>query len=237
MTLEIMKKFGIKYQWNGNEIRIEAQSYKPISYSVEADWSGASYWYAMAALSERCDLHLKGLRLKSLQGDSIQAEWFEKYFGLVSRQEGDSVRVTKGKEVVSKKLNLNFIENPDIAQTFVVLAIGKRLPFHFAGLKTLKIKETDRIAALKNECAKLGVMLTEPEEGELAWNGEIEPSLLQAEPVIATYNDHRMAMAFAPVAFVKGSIRIEDAMVVTKSYPSFYEDLRKVGFEAETVTL
>lgn len=236
MTLEIMKKFGIKYRWNGNEIRIEAQAYKPISYSVEADWSGASYWYAMAALSERCDLHLKGLRLKSLQGDSVQAEWFEKYFGLISRQEGDSVRVTKSKEVALKKLNLNFIEYPDIAQTFVVLAIGKRLPFHFTGLKTLKIKETDRIAALTTECAKLGVMLTEPAEGELAWNGEIDQSLVPNEPVIATYHDHRMAMAFAPVALFNGFIRIEDAMVVTKSYPSFYEDLRKVGFETETVT-
>ncbi|MCK9412068.1 MAG: 3-phosphoshikimate 1-carboxyvinyltransferase [Prolixibacteraceae bacterium] len=236
MTLGIMKKFGIKYRWNGNEIHIEAQTYKPISYSVEADWSGASYWYTMAALSERCDLHLKGLRLKSLQGDSVQSGWFEKYFGLVSRQEGDSVRVTKGKEVILKKLNLNFIENPDIAQTFVVLAIGKRLPFHFTGLKTLKIKETDRIAALKNECAKLGALLTEPEEGELAWNGEIETSLVQDEPVIGTYNDHRMAMAFAPVAMFNGSIKIEDGMVVTKSYPSFYKDLRKVGFQAETIT-
>jgi len=236
MTLEIMKKFGIKHRWNGNEIRIEAQPYKPISYAVEADWSGASYWYAMAALSERCDLHLNGLRLKSLQGDSVQAEWFEKYFGLISRQEGDSVRVTKSKEVILKKLSLNFIEYPDIAQTFVVLAIGKRLPFHFTGLKTLKIKETDRIAALTTECAKLGVMLTEPAEGELVWNGKIEPSLVQNEPVIATYHDHRMAMAFAPVAMFNSSIRIEDAMVVTKSYPSFYEDLCKVGFEGKTVT-
>jgi 3-phosphoshikimate 1-carboxyvinyltransferase len=99
----------------------------------------------------------------------------------------------------------------------------------------LKIKETDRIAALTTECAKLGVMLTEPEEGELAWNGKIEPSLVPNEPVIATYHDHRMAMAFALVAMFNGSIGIEDAMVVTKSYPSFYEDLRKVGFETETV--
>jgi len=235
MTLGIMKKFGIKYQWSGNEIRIEAQTYKPISYSVEADWSGASYWYAMAALSERCDLHLKGLRLKSLQGDSVQAEWFEKYFGIISRQEGESVRVTKGKESTLKKLSLNFIEYPDIAQTFVVLAIGKQLPFHFTGLKTLKIKETDRIAALQCECSKLGVRLTEPAEGELAWNGEFDQSIAQAEPVIGTYHDHRMAMSFAPVAMFNGPIRIDDAMVVTKSYPSFYKDLGKVGFKMETV--
>ena len=236
MTLHLMKKFGIKYQWKGNEIRIREQTYKPISYTVEADWSGASYWYAMAVLSGPCNLYLKGLYLNSLQGDAVLAEWFEHYFGIKSRQDGDSVRLTKNKEVFLKRLDLNFIENPDIAQTFVVLAIGKKLPFHFSGLKTLKIKETDRIAALKNECAKLGVALTEPAEGELAWDGTINETLVQKEPVIATYDDHRMAMAFAPVAIFSGSVRIGDAMVVTKSYPSFYDDLRKVGFAVEAVT-
>jgi 3-phosphoshikimate 1-carboxyvinyltransferase len=236
MTLKLMKKFGIRYHWSGNEIRIEAQDYKPISYTVEADWSGASYWYAMAALSERCDLYLKGLYLNSLQGDAIQTEWFEKYFGIRSRQEGDSVRLTRDKAVAIKKLNLNFIENPDIAQTFVVLAIGKKLPFHFTGLKTLKIKETDRIVALKNECVKLGALLTEPADGELAWDGLIDETLSHQEPLISTYDDHRMAMAFASVALFKGTIRIEDAMVVTKSYPAFYDDLCKVGFQVETVT-
>jgi 3-phosphoshikimate 1-carboxyvinyltransferase len=236
MTLQLMRKFGIKYQWNGNEIRIEAQSYKPVPYSVEADWSGASYWYAMASLSDRCDLHLKGLQLNSLQGDAIQAAWFEKYFGIKSRQEGDAVRLTKNREVSIKLLKLDFIENPDIAQTFAVLAIGKKLPFHFAGLKTLKIKETNRIAALQNECARFGVVLTEPSEGELAWNGSITDQLIANEPVIATYDDHRMAMAFAAAALFTGSVRIEDPMVVTKSYPYFYEDLQKVGFKVETVT-
>jgi len=237
MTLELMAKFGIKYQWIGNEIRVETQNYKPISYSVEADWSGASYWYALAALSGHCDLYLKGLRLKSLQGDAIQAVWYDRYFGIRSRQDGDSVRLTKEKQVPQKLLNLNFLENPDIAQTFVVLAIGKKLPFHFSGLKTLKIKETDRIAALKKECAKLGVKLTEPTDGELAWDGIVDENLFQHNPVIATYDDHRMAMAFAPAALFNGYVRIEDAMVVTKSYPSFYEDLKVVGFKAEAVTL
>ncbi len=236
MTLQLMKKFGIRHQWSGNEIRIEAQAYKPIPYTVEADWSAASYWYAMAVLSEQCDLYLKGLYLNSTQGDAIQATWFEKYFGLRSRQEGDTVRLTKGREVPLKQLNLNFIENPDIAQTWVVLAIGKQLPFYFTGLKTLKIKETDRISALKNECAKLGAILTEPAEGELTWDGQLNEALVQKEPVIATYHDHRMAMAFAPVAQFNGAIRIEDAMVVTKSYPSFYDDLRKAGFGIKEVT-
>jgi 3-phosphoshikimate 1-carboxyvinyltransferase len=235
MTLSLMKKFGIKYHWGGNEIRMEEQGYRPVPYSVEADWSGASYWYAMAALAETCDLHLKGLYLNSLQGDAVQASWYEKYFGIRSRQEGDFVRLTKIKADEVKLLNLNFIENPDIAQTFVVLSIGKKLPFHFSGLKTLKIKETDRIAALKNECAKLGAILTEPAEGELFWDGKISAELVDQKAEIATYDDHRMAMAFAAVALFKGEIRIQDATVVTKSYPSFYEDLRKVGFEVVTL--
>jgi 3-phosphoshikimate 1-carboxyvinyltransferase len=236
MTLQLMKQFGIRYNWIGNEIRIEAQSYRPVLFTVEADWSGASYWYAMAALSDKCDLYLKGLNIKSLQGDAIQSEWFEKYFGIRSRQDGDAVRLTKIRETVLKQFNLDFIENPDLAQTFVVLSVLRQLPFHFTGLKTLKIKETDRIAALKNECLKLGAVLTEPAEGELLWDGTTDVSLSQADPVIATYDDHRMAMAFAPVAMIRGSVRIQDAMVVTKSYPSFYEDLRKVGFTAEQVT-
>ena len=158
-----------------------------------------------------------------------------RYFGIKSRQEGESVRLTKDKQGALKKLNLNFIENPDIAQTFVVLAIGKKLPFHFSGLKTLKIKETDRIAALKTECAKFGVVLTEPAEGELAWDGLITDALVHKNPVVETYHDHRMALAFAPLAMFNGSVTIADAMVVTKSYPTFYEDLKTVGFKVETV--
>lgn len=237
MTLQLMKQFGISYKWDRNEIRIDYQSYKPVSYTVEADWSGASYWYALAALSDRCDIKLKGLYLKSLQGDAIQAAWFESFFGIRSRQDGDAVRLTKNSETALKYFNLDFIENPDLAQTFVVLSVLLKLPFHFTGLRTLKIKETDRIAALKNECLKLGAVLTEPAEGELSWEGNTDESLVQNNPLIATYEDHRMAMAFAPVAMARGSVRIMDAMVVTKSYPSFFEDLCKVGFATTGFTL
>jgi 3-phosphoshikimate 1-carboxyvinyltransferase len=237
MTLQLMKQFGISYKWDRNEIRIDYQLYKPVSYTVEADWSGASYWYALAALSDRCDIKLKGLYMKSLQGDAIQAAWFERYFGIRSRQDGDAVRLTKNRETALKYFNLDFIENPDLAQTFVVLSVLMKLPFHFTGLRTLKIKETDRIAALKNECLKLGAVLTEPAEGELSWEGNTDESLVQNNPLIATYDDHRMAMAFAPVAMAKGSVRIMDAMVVTKSYPYFFEDLCKVGFATTGFTL
>ncbi len=230
LTLNLMKKFGIRHSWKGNEIRIEEQSYNPVPFTIEADWSGASYWYAMAALSDNCDLYLKELRLKSLQGDCVQAEWFEKYFGVRSRQEGNCVRLTKLPKQTADRLNIDFIENPDIAQTFAVLAVCKGIPFRFTGLQTLKIKETDRIAALQNELAKFGAILTEPAPGELAWNGNLEPAPM-VNPVVETYHDHRMALSFAPAALVFPEIRLADPMVVTKSYPTFYSDLKSIGFE------
>src|ERR1035437_1671309 len=151
LTLNLMKEFGVSHTWKGNEIRIGEQNYRPVKFSVEADWSGASYWYAMAALSDECDLILKGLRLQSLQGDATQSEWFYNYFGVHSKQEGNDVHLTKIEIPILDFLELDFIENPDIAQTFAVLAVCKKVPFHFKGLATLKIKETDRILALQTE--------------------------------------------------------------------------------------
>ena len=230
LTLNLMKLFGIQYSWEDNQISIKEQPYCPIPYSVEADWSGASYWYAIAALSEKCDLLLEDLQLKSLQGDCIQAEWFSDFFGILSTQEEFGVRLTKSNALKKDLLTIDFIENPDIAQTFAVLCVCKGLPFHFKGLHTLKIKETDRISALQAELAKFGAKLTEPASGELAWNGQIFPELKEPSPVIKTYHDHRMALAFAPAAVVMDEIRIDDPMVVTKSYPGFYDDLKKAGF-------
>ena len=233
LTLNLMKQFGIRHSWNGNEIRINEQTYNPVKFSVEADWSGASYWYAMAALSSECDLLLKGLRLQSLQGDAAQSVWFENYFGVHSKQEGNDIRLTKKEVPELKLLELDFIENPDIAQTFAVLAVCQKIPFHFKGLTTLKIKETDRIQALQTELAKLGAMLTEPAEGELAWDGTFDQSLVNRPAVIETYHDHRMALAFAPAAVVNPVIVINDPDVITKSYPAYWEDLKKVGFRIE----
>jgi 3-phosphoshikimate 1-carboxyvinyltransferase len=123
LTLNLMKIFGVGHIWSGNEIRIDEQTYNPVKFSVEADWSGASYWYAMAALSDECDLLLRELRLQSLQGDATQSEWFEKYFGVQSKQEGNDIRLTKTATPKLNVLELDFIENPDIAQTFAVLAV------------------------------------------------------------------------------------------------------------------
>lgn len=230
LTLKLMEKFGIHYNWKGNEIRIEEQNYRPIKFTVEADWSGASYWYAIAALSDECELRLNGLQLKSLQGDAIQWKWFEHYFGIHSKQTGNDIILTKTDLPKIKSLELDFIENPDIAQTFAVLAVCKRIPFVFKGLATLKIKETDRIFALQKELAKFGATLTEPHPGELAWDGIIDTSKVNDPIVIHTYHDHRMALAFAPAAFITSKLIIDQPEVITKSYPKFWDDLKKCGF-------
>jgi len=232
LTLKLMGKFGINYLWEGNKITIPEQPYQAIPFIVEADWSGASYWYEMAVLAEEANILLEGLQLDSLQGDCVQAKWFED-FGIKSEQIGNVVRLSKtGVELPSKYIQ-NFVENPDIAQTFAVMCVCKKVPFHFSGLETLKIKETDRINALIIELSKLGANLYEPQPGELAWNGEITESKFNCIVDIDTYHDHRMALAFAPVALVNGKILINDPMVITKSYPGYWADLRKAGLEVE----
>jgi 3-phosphoshikimate 1-carboxyvinyltransferase len=233
MTLKLMEQFGVKNVWKGNEIRIAEQQYKARPFSVEADWSGASYWYEMAVLAGEVDLELTGLTTESLQGDAMIAKWFEQ-LGIKTTATEKGSRLTKNGQVLPKFLQLNFIENPDVAQTFAVLCVMKQIPFHFTGLETLKIKETNRIAALQDELAKFGTRLVEPVHGELKWDGTF-PLEKQAVPEIETYHDHRMAMAFAPACQTYGSVEILDPMVVTKSYPSFWDDLQKVGFVVEEV--
>ncbi len=230
LTLRLMEGFGIQYQWIENSITIPEQNYFPREFTVESDWSGASYWYQILAMAEEGELFLEKLQLESLQGDAAIAGWFEQ-FGVHSEQKPDGVLLIKSEHIQPEKLVLDFIENPDIAQTFAPLCVSKRIPFHFSGLKTLKIKETDRIAALQNELRKFGAVLTEPAEGELAWNGIINENEAQEIPLIDTYHDHRMALAFAPMALAGKSVEINDPQVVTKSYPSFWEDLEKAGFQ------
>jgi len=232
MTLELMKLFGIDYIWNESEIRIKEQDYQPIDFTVEADWSGASYWYQLLALANEGEVELRNLRLPSLQGDCIVADWFRS-FGIESLFTGKSVLITKRNFNYPDFLNLDFTENPDIAQTMAVLCVLKKIPFHFRGLETLKIKETDRINALQNELSRFGAKLTEPALGELQWDGSF-PLVKEDIPVISTYHDHRMALAFAPAALF-GKVVIDDPLVITKSYPGFFEDLRNVGFEINEV--
>jgi 3-phosphoshikimate 1-carboxyvinyltransferase len=229
LTLKLMAKFGIQYHWEENNITVQQQNYLPRDFTVEADWSGASYWYEILSLCDSGEILLKNLELESLQGDANIAGWFTQ-FGVISTQKTDGVLLSKKENLSPEKLIHDFIENPDVAQTMACLCVAKKIPFHFSGLKTLKIKETDRISALQNELSKFGAELTEPNEGELAWNGKINSNTLIENPVIETYHDHRMALAFTPMALNGYRLQISDPMVITKSYPGFWDDLKNAGF-------
>ena len=220
--------------WVGNTITISEQNYLPGKFTVEADWSGASYWYQMLAIADHGELLLENLQLNSLQGDAYIASWFNQ-FGIDSKQKKEGVLLSKNEPAQPQRLVLDFIENPDIAQTMACLGVAKKVPFHFSGLRTLKIKETNRIAALQNELKKFGATLIEPNEGVLSWDGIIDESNAEEIPVIKTYNDHRMALAFAPMALAGYKLIVDDPMVVTKSYPAYWENLEKAGFEITTL--
>ncbi|SHF72103.1 3-phosphoshikimate 1-carboxyvinyltransferase [Mariniphaga anaerophila] len=234
LTLKLMARFGIQYKWEGNTITVPEQNYLPGEFTVEADWSGASYWYQMLALAEKGEILLENLQIDSLQGDANIAGWF-KQLGVQSTQKSDGILLSKSTSSLPAKLEFDFIENPDVAQTMACLCVAKKIPFYFSGLKTLKIKETDRIAALQNELKKFGATVTEPAHGELAWDGTIDASTAEKIPIIKTYHDHRMALAFAPMVLAGYNLDIEDPMVVTKSYPSFWEDLKQVGFAVKVL--
>lgn len=229
LTLGMMAQFGVKTHWDGRTIKIHPEEYRTTNYTVESDWSAASYWYEIAALVDDAHIELKGLFKNSMQGDSKVAELFLD-LGVATEYTKDGVILTKtGK--VTKKMFHNFVNEPDLAQTFAVTCCMMGIPFMFTGLQTLKIKETDRIEALKNEMKKLGYLLYDSENSILEWNGEkCEP---EADPVIKTYEDHRMAMAFAPAAIKLDHINIAHPKVVTKSYPRFWDDLKSVGFSIE----
>jgi len=223
MTLNMMKEYGVAVDFNNTIIDIKAQTYKPIQYKVESDWSAASYWYEVLAIAGKGQIFLTGLNQNSYQGDSKVAALFEQ-LGISSTYQTEGVLLqATGKSV--ERFEYDFVNQPDLAQTFAVTCCMKGIPFHFGGLQTLKIKETDRIAALINELGKLGFVLTEPAEGQLAWAGKHCDA---AQPVsIATYEDHRMAMAFAPAALITPLV-IEEPQVVSKSYPGFWEDIEKL---------
>lgn len=230
LTLQLMEQFGVKANWNGQTIRVLPQEYTPIRFTVESDWSAASYWYSMMALSRTAEIELLGLFKNSLQGDAAGAKLFAQLG--VSTTFTDRGVVLKHTGNVTKKLNYNFVNEPDLAQTFVVTCVLLHIPFRFTGLQSLKIKETDRIEALKTELRKLGYLLTDSRDSILEWNGE--RCAPDPHPVIATYEDHRMAMAFAPAALVyPEGIAIEDPEVVSKSYPRYWEDLKMAGFGIE----
>lgn len=228
LTLSLMERYGVKAQWTGQTIRVLPQEYQPVRFTVESDWSAASYWYEIMLLAKNAEVELEGLFKNSLQGDAQGAALFAR-LGIGTTFTGKGVRLKRTGAACSK-LTYNFVNEPDLAQTFVVACVLTNTPFRFTGLQSLKIKETDRIEALKTEFRKLGYVLTDSNDSILEWNGErCEPA---AAPVIATYEDHRMAMAFAPAALVmENGITIADPGVVSKSYPRYWDDLKRAGFE------
>ena len=227
LTQKMMEDYGVKIKWEGKTIKINSQPYTAIPYEVEADWSAASYWYSMVALMPKAEIKLAGLKKESLQGDANIINLFAD-LGVFTNFVEDGIVLTK-KNVVRGKFFHNFINEPDLAQTFAVACCLLNIPFFFSGLQTLKIKETDRIVALINELNKLGYVLRETENGILEWDGE--RCLTDETIVIDTYDDHRMAMAFAPASIVFKNMYINHPEVVAKSYPSFWDDLQQSGFK------
>lgn len=225
MTLSMMRKWGVDCSFEGNVINVPHGVYSPIAFDVEADWSAASYWYEISALSAGC-IALKGLKERSLQGDSRLVEYFSR-LGVESEFDEELLTLMPTPEQFSH-VELDLSEQPDIAQTIAVTCCMLRIPFKLTGLATLKIKETDRLEALKTELAKLSFDLRVENDSILIWEGDRHP--IQQQPCIDTYEDHRMAMAFAPVALYMPGIIINDIEVVAKSYPDYWEHLAQAGF-------
>lgn len=227
MTLALLNAIGVKTAFNKNTISVKPLSLipYPLTLTVESDWSSASYWYSIMALSEiGTEITLSSYKPNSLQGDSALVEIYSA-FGVETIFENNSIllRKTHNPKLTTHNLQLN--NCPDIAQTIAVTCFGLGLPCHLTGLHTLKIKETDRLEALKAELTKLGAHVTVTNDSlTLSQSENINPNIS-----IKTYQDHRMAMAFAPLALIV-PIVIEEAEVVSKSYPTFWNDLKSAGF-------
>ena len=227
MTLSLLNEIGIITSFEENTIRVlpTAQPQQPMALTVESDWSSASYFYSVVALSEEgTSIKLSSYKKNSLQGDSILAEMY-KSFGVETLYEGDTISLKKISRALPS-INFDLIKSPDIAQTIAVTAFGLGLKCDLYGLHTLKIKETDRLLALKTEIEKLGgtVEVTDKSLHLASFSGAFK------QVAINTYDDHRMAMAFAPLA-LKTYIMIKDAEVVSKSYPDFWDHLKAIGFQ------
>ncbi|MHA6247102.1 3-phosphoshikimate 1-carboxyvinyltransferase [Pontibacter sp. CAU 1760] len=223
MTLSLMAHFGVKATFEGNTITVAHQSYTATSFSVESDWSAASYWYSMVALAREADITLLGLKEKSFQGDRAIVDIMDR-LGVHTTFTPEGVQLSK--KAHKHHASFDFSDCPDLAQTIVALGAGKGIEIDMTGLESLRIKETDRIQALQLEVLSMKASVE-----------EVTPELFKLKPGILpkqqlsfrTYEDHRMAMAFAPIALLQ-PIEIKEPSVVRKSYPRFWEDLQQVGF-------
>lgn len=238
MTLNIMHHFGVTTHWHENVIRVDKQDYQSVDFTVEADWSAASYFYSIAALANEAEITLKGLFSPSWQGDSA-IHTIAQSFGVKTIVTGHNtihLSKNKGAEQVAM-LEYDFLHQPDIAQTVFVMCAALGIPALFTGLQTLKIKETDRIAAMQSELAKTGVFLSKVPQ-RFHSKSPTEMYMMEGKcqldelPVFESYHDHRMAMALAPLALLH-PIVIKDTGVVSKSFPGFWAALEALGFVME----
>jgi 3-phosphoshikimate 1-carboxyvinyltransferase len=239
MTVRLMQYFGAEVSWHGETIIVAPGQYTAKPLQIEADWSAASYWYSMACFADDLDLFLGGLFTESLQGDAVLSKMMRQ-FGIESTFEGEGVRLTKNKQPITPIFEKDFIECPDIAQTLAVVCAGLQVKGVFCGLETLSIKETDRITAIRTELKKVGSNFIKlpphfskkhPERQYFLIDA---PAIFEKTPRFATYKDHRMAMAFAPLAFFH-AVEVENPEVVSKSYPEFWKDLEDLGFEINLI--
>lgn len=225
MTLNLMQYFGVSHSWDGQTIRVAPQAYQAKEFTVEADWSAASYPYIIAAFSDELDLQLNGLFQESVQGDSALVDMMTQ-FGIQTTYNAEGIHLSKSGNPPTNSFEYDFLRCPDLAQSIAVLCGGLGINAHFKGLETLRIKETDRIAALQTELAKVQVVVEAIGDEEMKISGK---AIFANTPVFDTYEDHRMAMAFAPFALFD-TVQIAEPMVVVKSYPNYYEHLETLGF-------
>lgn len=229
MTLSLLRKFGVNSFCTADCIRVPQQNYQSIAYTVEKDWSSAAFWYQLAALDPSARIRLYGMVSESCQGDIQVIELFRS-LGVNTSFDSEGLILEHHLTSVTPHFVCDFTLIPDLAQSVLVTCVLKEIPFHVTGLHTLYIKETDRVKALQCELKKLGAQIEENALGELSWDGKLYNK--QEKPCISSYDDHRMAMAFAPAASLY-PIVIKDSGVVSKSYPHFWEDFKASGFMIE----
>ncbi|MGI8893268.1 MAG: 3-phosphoshikimate 1-carboxyvinyltransferase [Bacteroidia bacterium] len=227
MTLGLMHHFGVEAIWESNTITVLPQQYKPVEFIVDADWSAASYWYEIAAFADEVDLLLQGLQLRSFQGDEAIAA-IMRDLGVSTTFTQSGVKLSKGK-IKTEKIHRDCSHFPDLVQTIAVTCASLGVDAELTGLDSLRIKETDRLVALQNELQKLGHIVIIEKNNKLKIKSN--PAEFTEEIKIETYDDHRMVMAFAPLALKQGNILIENPNVVSKSYPNYWDDLKSTGFE------
>ncbi len=228
MTLNMLEQLGIPHVWTENSVLIEPHHLSILNdqININADWSSASYWYSIAFLADEAELFLEGLKDDWNQGDREIEAWMKR-FGIESRFTTEGVIITKKEVNYPHLMKMNFKENPDLAQTFAAMFAAKNICCTMSGIDSLKIKETDRIAALQTELRAMNVNFDFATQYEFY---QLKGDFVFPSSVINTYNDHRMAMSFAPLALL-GEVKIENPEVVEKSYPTFWSDLQKAGFQ------